>query len=79
MRLVTLFAAVLVMMLSTGRATAAGVPSETVADLLGDATCPVLALDPATGEPHVAYVNQGTLYHACMAAPSPTAMGSTCR
>ncbi len=62
MRIYTLGFAVLLIALSAGRATA--LPPETVADVLGNATCPVLALDPATGEPHVAYVNQGTLYHA---------------
>lgn len=40
----------------------ASAPPDTIA-LLSDATRPVLALDPVTGEAHVAYVSNGTLHH----------------
>ena len=44
-------------------ARAEGAPPDTIA-LVGDASRPVLALEPGSGVPHVAYVSDATLYHA---------------
>ena len=62
MRLYWLTLAVVCFILGAARASA--LPPEPIVDALADATHPVLAIDPTTGEPHAAYVNSGTLYHA---------------
>ncbi len=44
-------------------ASATGGSPDTIA-VVGDASRPVLALEPGTGVPHVAYISNATLYHA---------------
>ena len=64
MRLVAPLLTVLLALAAPLLATATELPPETVVGPLDDLTCPVLALDPVTHEPHVAYVSGQVLYHA---------------
>src|SRR5204863_9586451 len=64
MRLVAPLLAVLLALAAPLPTRATEIPPETVVGPLGDLTCPVLALDPITHEPHVAYVSEHVLYHA---------------
>ena len=43
---------------------------DTVATALVDACFPVVATEPASGTPHLAYVNQSNVYHAWKTGPS---------